>query len=658
MKLYCHAGAKTLEIIEVKKHGMKSRRQFLQSVTMGGLGLALLPAVANAACFFDDGLMNADDLYGQAGNLLDTWVDALLKSQIINDKTPALYGGLMCPACKRVHGRVADSIYPLVHMAHKKQDSRYMEAAKLLYQWMEQNVSEPDGSWKNETYTGAWKGITVFTTIALADTLKHYGNTLEPGWKTEIECRVKKAGEFIYNNFSMDYGNINYPISAAYALTLLGIQLNIPAFIKKGKFFADESLKFFSTHASFIYGEGGPYYTPSKKGCFSVDLGYNMEESLPAMVFYGQLVKNQVLLQKVHQSLQTHLQFMLPDGGMDNSWGTRSFKWTYWGSRTSDGCHAALALMAHKDERYYKAAFLNLQLLKQCTHNGLLHGGLHYVSAGVQPCIHHTFCHAKSLAALSDYGRPFKLEKLNKIKLPVEENYGFRFFKDIQTWLITKGGFRATVTGYDREYTFKEGHPTGGALSLLWHAKTGPVIAASMIKYQMHEAGNMQPDTNSTSIPLTPRIQLKLDGKTYTNIADLSAQIVVKEQNGLIIADTISAMVDGDQNNPPTGSIKCNVKYTFSNRGVRLAFSFDSSVHNNQVQIVVPVISASTEKVHIHSEKEIKIIKPRAVLHITTNQPITPILSTTSRVFNFVPGLQAVPLYFTQREVEINIQIS
>lgn len=637
---------------------MESRRQFLQTAAIGGLGMALLPAVSNAACFFDYELTNENDLFALAGNLLNTWTDALLKSQITDDRTPALYGGLMCPACKRVHGRVADSIYPLVHMAQKKQDSRYMEAAKLLYQWMEQNVSEPDGSWKNETYTGAWKGITVFTTIALADTLKHYGSTLEPGWKNEIESRLKKAGEFIYNNFSMDYGNINYPVSAAYALSLLGMELNIPAFIQKGKFFAEESLKFFSSNDSFIHGEGGPYDTPSKKGCFSVDLGYNMEESLPALVFYGQLVQDEVLLEKVHQSLQTHLQFMLPDGGMDNSWGTRSFKWTYWGSRTSDGCHTALAMMAHKDERYYKAAFLNLQLLKQCTHNGLLHGGIHYVSHGVQPCIHHTFCHAKSLAALSDYRHAYLVKKLSKIKLPAEENFGVRFFNDIQTWLIATGGFRATITGYDREYTFKEGHPTGGALSLLWHAKAGPVIAASMIRYQMHEAGNMQPDTDPASIPLTPRIELKLDGKTYTNIADLSANIVVNNQNGLIIADTVASLVDGDQNSPPSGNIKCYGKYTFSNRGVNLLFSFESNVHNDQVQIIVPIIAASTEKVQIQSGKEITIIKKQAKVQVTANKPMLPLSSTTARIFNFVPGLEAVPLYFSQPEVEINTQIS
>ena len=31
-----------------------------------------------------------------------------------------------------------------------------------------------------------------------------------------------------------------------------------------------------------------------------------------------------------------HLEFMLPDGAWDNSWGTRSFKWTYWGVKSSN----------------------------------------------------------------------------------------------------------------------------------------------------------------------------------------------------------------------------------------------------------------------------------------------------------------------------------
>jgi len=636
---------------------MKSRRQFLQSVAIGGLGIAILPGVSNAACFFDDELRNEDDLYALACDLLDTWVDALLKRQITDDTTPSLYGGLMCPACKRVHGRVADSIYPLVHMAHKKKDNRYMESAKLLYQWMEQNVSEPDGSWKNETYAGAWKGITIFTMIALTDTVKHYGHTLDAVWKAAIITRLKKAGEFIYNNFSMDYGNINYPISAAYGLTLVGRELNIPSFIEKGKFFAQESMKFFSANNTFIHGEGGPYYTPSKKGCYSVDLGYNLEESLPALVFYSLLVKDDVLLEKVRQSMQTHLQFILPDGAMDNSWGTRNFKWTYWGSRTSDGCHAALALMSNKDPRYYKAALRNLQLLKQCTQNGLLYGGPHYVAHGVEPCIHHTFCHAKSLTALHDYGNRFKVGRISKIMLPAENDYGVRFFKDIQTWLISVGGYRATITGYDRDYTMHNGHPSGGALSLLWHAKTGPLLVSSMNKYHLQEPGNMQPDAHPYSMPLTPRIELKLDGKTYMNISDLSAYIEVKEQNGDVIVTTHSSLVDGEQNQPPGRMIPCKVEYHFSRKGVVMVMGYESKKYAGSIQIICPVISPSTEQVIVKSAHEMSITKSKGTLHFSANQPIVQLPTQGGRIFNFVPGMEAVPLGFTQNQVSITIHI-
>jgi len=45
---------------------MKSRRQFLQTAAIGGFGIALLPAVSNAACFFDDDLINENDLFALA----------------------------------------------------------------------------------------------------------------------------------------------------------------------------------------------------------------------------------------------------------------------------------------------------------------------------------------------------------------------------------------------------------------------------------------------------------------------------------------------------------------------------------------------------------------------------------------------------------------
>ncbi len=97
---------------------------------------------------------------------------------------------------------------------------------------------------------------------------------------------------------------------------------------------------------------------------------------------------------------------MLPDGAWDNSWGSRNYKWTWWGSRTSDGCHPAYILLADHEPKFLEAAHRNLELMSACTHNNLLYGGPTTSQHGDQPCIHHTFTHAKSLATVLDSNVP------------------------------------------------------------------------------------------------------------------------------------------------------------------------------------------------------------------------------------------------------------
>ena len=41
---------------------------------------------------------------------------------------------------------------------------------------------------------------------------------------------------------------------------------------------------------------------------------------------------------------------------------------------------------------------------------------------------------------------------ISKVLLPREAHYGSRFVEDLQTYLVAQGGFKATITGYDKEY--------------------------------------------------------------------------------------------------------------------------------------------------------------------------------------------------------------
>ena len=88
------------------------------------------------------------DLRNEAENLLVEWVDTLLTYQCA-ELNPALDGGILCPACARIHGRIGDAVLPLMYLADKTGNDKYLIAAKRLMAWME-NVHRPDGSWMND----------------------------------------------------------------------------------------------------------------------------------------------------------------------------------------------------------------------------------------------------------------------------------------------------------------------------------------------------------------------------------------------------------------------------------------------------------------------------------------------------------------------------
>jgi len=622
------------------------------------------------------------ELYTLSSRLQQQWAAALLALQVTDRSHSDDYGGIWCPADQAVHGRSGDAIYPFFQLAATTKNSKYSDAALLLYRWMERRVSQADGSWLNEPQKGSWQGTTVFSAISLGETLKNHGGLMDPAFRQELRTRLHKAGDYIHKTFTIDYGNINYPISASYGLLLLGDLLDVPEFKEKGKDLAHQALRFISSKDGFLSGEGDPYYQSSKKGCFSVDLGYNVEESLPALSMYGLMAKDEEVLQAVTRSLQTHMEFLLPDGGWDNSWGTRNYKWTYWGSRTSDGCQTAYALLAHRDPVFYKAALQNTRLLQKCTKEGLLNGGLHNHSRGVPVCVHHTFSHIKALTTIQDYppapgsalpATTLSATTLPEITLPREKIYGSRFFSDIQTWLLSKGGYRATVTGYDREYKkTKNGHASGGALTLLWHERTGPLLAGSMNEYQLFEAGNMQPDKDPFSMPLTPRIEYRSGGSVYMNSCDLEAVIEVEETPSRLVVHTRSALVDKDQQHPPSGEIRTELTYAFTDDKVIFQFNWDKApptgpssgqpfghpaALSGQPAIIFPLISPSGEPFRFIDPRTLLLDKGAAKLKLSSDHPILLLPSTGKRIFNFVPGLEAIPLRIDHNNTRIELEI-
>jgi hypothetical protein len=618
------------------------RRNFIQLSTLAGVGLSLPMAGLLNAC--ESHPEHSLEFKNMISGLLKDWCDGMLKMQINDPSNLEVHGALGCPSCSHIHGRCMDAVYPFLYMADTTGDKKYVEAAKLVMLWAENNVSQENGAWTVIRNPKSWKGITVFGAIALAEALHYHGDVLDEDTRNTWLIRLEKAGQYLYDTFTIDFTNINYPGTAVYGLDLLGNVLNREDFKAKSKTLASQVKAYFTANEGLLFGECKKSSSKlSEKGLHGVDLGYNVEETLNSLVMYALKEKDEELLQILTKSLNSHLEFMLPDGAWDNSWGNRMYKWSYWGSRTCDGSQPAFGMMAHINPAFGTAAVKNTELLKRCTADGLIHGGPGFIEAEIPPCIHHTFTHAKPLAALLDHWK--HLPEINaNAALPRVTADGVKHFKDLDVYLFARGNWRGTVSAYDAEYHYKYDYrqASGGALGVLYHNKVGLLCAASMAEYHLVEKNNQQPQPGK-DICLTPRLEVYKEDVWYTNLYDLPATVTSKDENGTItlLADVKLKSIERKEIEGTASAF--DIAYSCNANTTKIKVSTKQEI-KAQTAFVLPIISPSSEVVKVISANEITIKKPEGLVTIKANAPIKTKAIAGKRTFNMVPGVEALPL--------------
>lgn len=393
-----------------------------------------------------------------------------------------------------------------------------------------------------------------------------------------------------------------------------------------------------------------------ERGCWPVDLGYNVEESLPNLILYGLTTGDEEVLDIVTESLRQHLNFMLPDGGWDNSWGSRNYKWTYWGSRTSDGCQPAYLLLADRDSRFAEAAYRNTKLLKECTNDGILYGGPHYFSHGELPCLHHTICHAKALAAVLNHKPILDMENIKRV-LPRDKAEGVKYFREIDTWLVSIGTWRATITASDIDCSTGK-HASGGALTVLYHQEIGPVILASLNKYKLVEQNNMQRHRDRLDMPLTPHIKYVEDDLEYLSLNDFGVDIKHYEGADSIKFNVKGQLKDIKHKEPDGQEISFKNSYCFYENQVSINIKVESDIEVSNIVYNIPIVSMSDETINKISDYQYEILKEKGKVTIKSSKPLKMIGSEGKRIFNHVPGIEAVPFYIDLcpgEKVEVDI---
>jgi hypothetical protein len=513
-----------------------------------------------------------------------------------------------------------------------------------------------------------WQGITVFHSIALAEALEHHGEVLDAATRAKWKDRLAAAAKFLDGFITIETGNVNYPVTATLAFQLCGRVLGEPHYFDRARALAQEVMSQF-TPDGFLFGEGHPLKGVSPKGCRPVDIGYNVEESLPALALYSLLAEDKPVQEQVIAAMKTHMEFMLPDGAWDNSFGTRNYKWSWWGSRTSDGCESGFVLMSKFDARFREAARRNLELMAACTQNGLLYGGPGYFEHGDLPCIHHTFTHAKALATVLDRGS-FAVDSGERPRLPRDEAYGLKGFPPIGTKLAAIGPWRATVTEYDWEYTehvqpgagnLGGGHVSGGALSLLYHQAIGPILIASMTEYLMVEIANQQQYRDGRHMDLTPRIEYvsPANGERYTNLNDFKAVLAASQAADQVVFHAEGQLMTASRRPVSPAAIRYQMVYRLGEDAVEIIASASGEA-TTPLRLMVPVIARKGDRVEQVDAQTVRVVKAKGTITVRTDAAGGFDPSFQEKTFNLVPGFEAFPFTATMaagKETRIRLQL-
>lgn len=525
--------------------------------------------------------MKTDSLYFK---LLKNYCDGLISLQDTS-KDRAFRGGIWCRACKMIHGRSPDGVFALTEMYKRTGEEKYLNAAELVFDYGE-NLLCTDGGLYNDAQT-TWRYTTVFHLIAEAEAYEAAKDLIPQGFAKKLIERTQKNAAWLYENLDESSpANINYSTTNGLALMLAGRLLGEEKYLRRAKRLVTYAMEHL-TENGLLYGECKPHGKKSARGCYGIDIGYNVEESVPALVKYACTVNDEAMKTELVNVLRGHLEFMFPDGGWDNSFGVRNNKWTYWGSRTSDGCAPAYLLLADRDPAFAEAALRNTELLERCTAEGLLYGGPDYRKHGEYACTHHTFEHANALAYVVEHIEEKYLIPA-RTQLPSERREGFRYYPETATYKVYVGEYQATVTGYDFDVPFS-GHASGGTLTALFHKKAGPMIMASVTDYVLVEPTNMQQvQDREYHRSLTPRFVLRASGKTFASSRYTNAEMT-SDGCGTIFVKTGLA----EESCIPHEGYHPEISYTLSENGLHVEIAKAEGL-----QYILPLISGKLELIH------------------------------------------------------------
>ena len=589
--------------------------------------------------------------------------DALLPTQL-NEPAGPNYGALVCPSVNPenhpLHSRAAEAIYPFAIAWKVTGNPKYRDAAIKLGNWLisiQETSGEKAGGWSEvwpDPQQKGWFGTTTDQLISMTGAYPILKPFLSPAEIKKWNSSMLKAADFVMQNFPVK-SNINYNPTAAATLVLAYQNLDKPQ--QSWLIKADSLMNIYTLPSidrqNLLTGEG-----------MGVDEGYNMAQSIGYIALYAILTHNQQIKQKAADLLKAHYQFVYPNGSVDNSWGTRSFKWNYEsGTKTAPGVYFSFALLADMDPGFSTAGLKCLEYLnKECIHNGFITYGPHADkhASSSPPCNYSTFARAQSLALAVEYGA----KSTTTTTFPAQETNWFKFFSDINVAVVRTEKIMATVSAYGeiRRYS-RPSVCRGGSITNLWmegFGNEGFMQSSSTADYQRIEAQHMPIENDLLS--LTPRIEFTSNGSAFSNIWEDKGKMSA-EKDG----DQIKVSVSGKMKSIKGAPSEVSYKLTHRFYADYLTKEITVSGQSQSFQIVEPIVNDPGTKFSLKNDSTVIIktasLKNEWELRVTgCTVPFHISLGNqASKYWSPFPGVEAYPViisFNTQSEAPQTITIS
>ena len=546
-------------------------------------------------------------------SFLKNLCDGVAAHMIIDPRDP-WHGGVRCYLDLVVETRGAEACYAMAYLYRQSGEEKYLTWATAMVEFLLRSQA-PNGWWIDEG-SSTWRGTTVFKAMALEETYFLLKDQ-QAGLCKRIQSCLDKAINFLSKALTKEALNINYRLTLAPVLWMASEILGRQELTNKAASCTDLLLSHINEDG-LIFGEGDGRV--ASRFIQPVDIGYNVGMSLGAITIYALETNNNRLLERILESAKAHLFFVYPDGSLDNSWGSRSYKWTLLDSKTVHGAAMAYLLLSHLNPSFLSALSRHLDYLETLMRDGECATGPHFYKNPdyVHPCMQMTLFHACGLASGLIHTRLSDAPDFDKGSLPCDDTPWSRKFHSVNVVLHRSKNIMATVagTGHSRfSDRFFPTIPSGGNISYLWGAGFGPIQVGSQYNYERIEAGNM-PESFDKPGNLTPRIDYyATKGNFFSSALERNTVVTVEKELFSVCCGRLRNLAGQD------GGIGYKIAYAFRDSGLRKSFTLEGPFEG-WILIQEPVVFDpelfSIERTH----NGLNVLGPRAKLRLTFSHPI------------------------------------